>query len=196
MACLAIHLFLICAVGVRSTFSIFAITPTVFSPKLREVWRRGDELLSVALGERLPAPDPLRNGIALYLHTAGIEGGYGFFAPNVPDNYKLVFELHYADGRTEYEIPRVSSPATGLRLSGLLDEIAETTYEPLRQMMIKILTYSVWQDHPDVTSVRAVFGVATLPGPAEFAKGEKESYEFLYGYDFALRKLDSEKDVP
>jgi hypothetical protein len=196
MACFAIHLFFICAVGARSTFDIFAVTPTIFPVKFREVWRRGDNCLSVALGERLPGSNPVRNAIALYLHTAGIEGGYGFFAPNVPNNYKLVFELHYADGRMEYEIPRVSSPATGLRLSGLLDEIAETNYEPLRQMMVKILTYSMWQDHPDVTSVRAVFGVAILPGPAEFAKGEKESYEFLYGYDFALRKPDSAKEVP
>jgi hypothetical protein len=63
-------------------------------------------------------------------------------------------------------------------------------------MMVKILTYSVWQDHPDVTSVRAVFGVVTLPGPAEFAKGQKESYEFLYRYDFAVGKQDSEKEMP
>jgi len=26
---------------------------------------------------------------------AGIEVGYGFFAPNVPNNYKVVFELQY-----------------------------------------------------------------------------------------------------
>jgi hypothetical protein len=196
MACLGVHLSFICAVGMQSTFSIFAITPTIFPLKLREIWRRGDEFLSAVLGERLPASNAFRNATALYLHTAGIEGGYGFFAPNVPDNYKIVFELHYADGRTEYEIPRVSSAATGLRLSGLLDQIAETTYEPLRQMMVKILTYSVWQDHPDVTSVRAVFGVVTLPGPAEFAKGQKESYEFLYRYDFAVGKQDSEKEMP
>jgi hypothetical protein len=53
----------------------------------------------------------VRNGITVYLHSAGIEAGYGFFAPNVPPNYKLVFELHYPDGRIDYEIPTVNSAA-------------------------------------------------------------------------------------
>jgi hypothetical protein len=132
----------------------------------------------------------------VYLHCAGIETGYGFFAPNVPNNYKLVFELHYPDGRTEYEIPRVSSATTGLRLSGLLDRIADSTYEPLRQMMVKILTYAVWQDHPEATSIRAVFGMADLPAPDDFAKGEKESYELLYTYDFTFRKAGSKQGPP
>src|SRR5436305_4514001 len=109
MACLAVHLWLIFAVGLRSAFGIFATTPTVWSPRLRESWQRGERWLGVALGEELTASNPVRNALAVYLHVAGIEGGYGFFAPNVPDNYKLVFELHYPDGRTEYDLPRVSS---------------------------------------------------------------------------------------
>jgi hypothetical protein len=196
MACLGLHLFFIFSVCVRDTFSIFATTPTIFSPKLAKYWRGGEQSVSAALGQQLAASNPVRNAIAVYLHGAGIEAGYGFFAPNVPNNYKLVFELHYADGRMEYEIPRVSSRATGLRLSGLLDQIADTGYEPLRQMMVKILTYSVWQDHPNATSIRAVFGIANLPTPGDFAKGQKESYELLYAYDFTFPKADSNQEAP
>ena len=47
-------------------------------------------------------------------NIAGIETGYGYFAPNVPGGYRLVFELHYPDGRVEYELPSVSSAAAGL----------------------------------------------------------------------------------
>ena len=63
------------------------------------------------------ASNPVRQALATYLHIAGIETGYGYFAPNVPGSYKLVFELHYPDGRVEYELPSVSSAAAGVACS-------------------------------------------------------------------------------
>ena len=33
--------------------------------------------------------------------------------------------------------------------------------------------------------VRAVFGSLNLPSPAEFERGKRESYDFLYAYDFS-----------
>ena len=128
--------------------------------------------------------NPVRQILGGYLHTAGIEAGYGFFAPNVPSNYKLVFEIHYRDGRIEYDLPSVSGAATGLRLANLLDNIGNTRYDPLREMMLKMLAYSVWREHSNATMIRAVFGFVNLPTATEFEHGKKESYEFLYAYDF------------
>ena len=128
----------------------------------------------------------LRNGIATYLHGAGIEAGYGFFAPNVPDNYTLLFEIHYPDGRTEYDLPNVRNASSGLRLNGLLDQVDETDNEQLRQTILKILTYSAWQAHPDASRIRAIFTSATLPSPTEFTQGRKGSYHVLYAYDFTF----------
>jgi len=105
----------------------------------------------------------------------------------VPENYKLVFELHYPDGRSEYDIPRVSSAAAGVRLAGLLDQLADVNYAPLRVTMMKIVAYSVWQEHPDASMLRAYFGRARLPTPAEFERGNKGSYELLFAYDFTFR---------
>jgi hypothetical protein len=187
MACLGAHLFLIVAVCLRDTFSIFAAAPTVFPATANDFWQRGEQTAVALLGQRLDHSNWLRNGIALYLHGTGIEAGYGFFAPNVPANYKLVFELHYPDGRTEYEIPRVSSAATGLRFAGLLDQLAEVSYAPLRETMMKIVAYSVWQEHPEASVIRAYFGSARLPTPAEFERGDKGSYELLFTYDFTFR---------
>jgi len=187
MACLGAHLFLIVAVCLRDTFSIFAAAPTVFPARANDFWQRGEQTAVALLGQRLDHSNWLRNGIALYLHSAGIEAGYGFFAPNVPANYKLVFELHYPDGRTEYEIPRVSSAATGLRFAGLLDQLAEVSYPPLRETMMKIVAYSIWQEHPEASVIRAYFGSARLPTPTEFERGDKGSYELLFTYDFTFR---------
>jgi hypothetical protein len=125
----------------------------------------------------------VRQIISAYLNTTGIEAGYSYFAPNVPDSYKIVFELHYPDGHTEFELPQVSGRATGLRLATLLDVIAETEYEPLRAMMVKMLAYAVWQEHSEALKARAVFGYVDLPTPSEFKQGKKESYHALFVYD-------------
>jgi hypothetical protein len=174
-------------VCLRDAFSIFARSPTVFPRSFESYWRIGETVTSTVVGQRLAASNPVRNGIAVYLHSAGIEAGYGYFAPNVPDVRVLFFELHYPDGRVEYDLPRVSSAATGLRLEGLLDQIAEIEYAPLRETMVKVLTYSNWRDHPDATMIRAVLANVAFPGPSEFEKGQKESYVPLYAYDFTFR---------
>lgn len=122
--------------------------------------------------------------VAIYTHATGIEAGYGFFAPNVPDNYKLVFEIHYPDGRVEYELPRVAGVAAGLRLSTLIDNIGDIRYDALREVLVKMMAYSIWREHPDATLIRAVLGLVLLPTPTEFQHGMKESYQFTYAYDF------------
>ena len=127
--------------------------------------------------------NPARQILSAYLKTTGIEAGYSYFAPNVPASYKIVFELRYPDGHTEFELPEVSGRSTGLRLATLLDVIAETEYEPLRAMLVKMLAYAVWQEHSEAIKARAVFGYVDLPTPAEFKQGKKESYHALFAYD-------------
>lgn len=147
--------------------------------------------MSAAIGGRLPLTNLAQNGVATYLHSAGIEAGYGFFAPNVPDNYQLLFEIHYPDGRTEYDVPIVRSDAAGMRLAGLLDQAAETDLEPLRKVIVKILAFSSWQNHPEATSIRALLALAVLPTPQQFEDKKKESHEILDAYEFSFRKNQS-----
>ena len=193
LALFGLHFFLIGAVCLRDTFSIFASTPTIFPPAADRFWEGGEQSAQALLGEGLSQSNWVRNGITLYLHSAGIEAGYGFFAPNVPANYKLVFELHYPDGQTDYEIPRLGNAATGMRFAGALDQLAAVSYAPLRETMTKIMAYSVWQAHPDANRVRAYLGRAHLPTPAEFEKGEKESYDLLFAYDYSFPRKRPEQ---
>jgi len=186
MLWLGLHLSLVVMVCLRDTFSVFAGTPTVLPRATVEFSAKGEQAAATLLGEWFNHSNWYRTGVTLYLHSAGIEAGYGFFAPNVPPNYKLVFELHYPDGRIEYDIPRVSSAATGLRFAGLLDQLVEVSYVPLRETMMKILAYSVWQSHPEANMIRAYLGVAWLPTPAQFEQGNQESYELLFAYNFTF----------
>jgi hypothetical protein len=181
------HLLLILTVCLRDTFATFALAPTILPTALTPFWNGAAAAASFVLGEDLRLRNPARNVVTFYLNVAGIEAGYGFFSPNVPSNYKLVFELHYADSHTEYELPHVADAATAFRLESLLDRIAEVSYEPMRQTMFQMLTYPVWQRHPDAISVRAVLGYVIWPSPEQFQRGEKDTFEPVYAYDFDLR---------
>jgi hypothetical protein len=183
----ALHFLLIVSFCCRDTLQSVAEGQTILPSSVKNISQKAERIVSIALGQDLSASNPMREILATYLQVAGIETGYGYFGPNVPGSYKLVFELHYPDGRVEYELPSVSSEAAGLRIAALLDNIGRTRYDTLREILVKTLAESIWREHPDVKSVRAILGSISLPSVSEFEHGERESYEFLYAYDFSLR---------
>jgi hypothetical protein len=196
LACFVLHFLLISAVSCHDTFWLLARGLTIFPACLKSWSQKAETVASAVLGQNLAPSNPLRRAFLTYLHTAGIDRGYGYFAPSVPASYKLIFELHYGDGRVEYEVPRVNSAAAGLRVAGLLDQIGRTRYDALREYLVKMLAYSVWREHPEVKTIRAVLGSLTLPDVAEFQHGSRESYEFLYAYDFSLHGESAESVNP
>jgi hypothetical protein len=187
VACvLLLHLFLVLTVSCQQTLWILAGGYTSLPQSFDKYWYKAQRLSTALLGQTLTMSNPVREGITAYIHSTGIEGGYGFFAPGVPSSYKLVFELHYPDGRVEYELPRVSGVAAGLRFTSLLDQIGRTQYDPLREVMLKMLAYSARREHPDATMIRTVFGYVDVPSAVDVEQGKKESYNFLYAYDFVF----------
>jgi hypothetical protein len=187
LSCLSLHFALIIAVCCNTTLSNLARGLTWLPPSLDKYWQKAEQATGYAIGTSEADNNPFRRIVTFYVYSAGVEGGYGFFAPNVPSSSKLVFELRYPDGRTEYDLPRVNDPEAGLRLISLLDYIGQTDYEPLRQAIVKMLAYSAWHKHPDAVEIRAVYGVVNEPALAEAERGAKESYHFLYAYDFNFR---------
>jgi hypothetical protein len=184
----ALHFLLIISFSCRETLRLVAQGPTIFPPSFKSFSQEAETAVSVALGQHLAASNAIRQAVATYLHVAGIETAYGYFAPNVPGSYRLVFELHYPDGRVEYELPSVSGAAAGLRIASLLDKIGRTPYDVLREHLVKMLALSIWREHPEVKTIRAVFGSVSLPSVSEFERGKRGSYEFLYAYDFSVQK--------
>jgi hypothetical protein len=191
----SLHFLLIISFSLRDTLWLVAHGPTIFPSSFRIYSEKAEGIVSALLCQRLAASNPVRQVLAAYLHIAGIETVYSYFAPNVPGSYKLVFELHYPDGRIEYELPRVNSTAAGLRVAGLLDKIGRTPYEGLRELLVKMLAQSIWRQHPEVKTIRAMFGSARLPSLSEFERGKRESYDFLYAYDFSLREKPAEPEA-
>ena len=79
------------------------------------------------------------------------------------------------------------SRAAALRLDSLLDRLAEERYEPVREVLVKMLAFSVWREHPDVKKVRATFGSVDPPGINEFEHGKTETFQPMFSFDFSLR---------
>jgi hypothetical protein len=186
----ALHFTLILTVALRDLFAVLADGSSYLPSSLEPCWRVFENGTFVILGQELPPGNPARETIALYLHSAGIEAGYGYFAPNVPYSYKLVFQLNYRNGAIEYELPGVATTETGRRLPTLLDFVAANHYEPLRQLILKMLAYSVWRQHPDALNIRAVFGTIITPSISGYKRGEEPTYLLVCAYDFGFTKTE------
>lgn len=196
MCWLALHFFLIVTFALRDAASVLPGTSSALPPWSGQLWRWSETVASVILGKWLPEASPVRQTLAVYANGTGIGAGYSYFAPSVPGNCKLLFELHYPDGRLEYDLPHVGGAAAGYRLATLLDYLESFHYVPLRQAILKMLVYPIWQKHPDATTIRAVLAVANLPTAAEFKAGARKSYEPLYAYDFRFRSQSTKPVAP
>jgi hypothetical protein len=187
-----VHFFLITAVCFAGIFSLVAEGTTMLPSALDKHAQKAELIAAFFLGKESAASSPVRRGIATYLYAAGSQSGYTFFAPNVPGYYKLTLELYYEDGRVEYESPRVSGKAAALRLDSLLNRLADNRYEPIREVVVKMLVFSVWRERAGVKKIRAVFGSVTPPSISDFGQGKRESFQPLFSYDFSLRNEDHE----
>jgi hypothetical protein len=182
LAWLGLHLFLITAISVRQLSWLVANGLTVIP--FRSNGLASPSQKSRSTSTKPAKVNPAKELLVGYLHCAGIEGAYGFFAPNVPENYKLAFEFHNRDGSAEYDLPGVDSRAAELRLGSLLDEIGRSDSEQYRRLLIRMLTSAAWEDHPEAISAHAVFGKLKLPDPNQFEHGIAPEYEFIAAYDF------------
>ena len=187
-----VHFFLITVICLRGIFALVAADTTILPSALNTSARSGEVVLASVLGKDLAASNPWRLGIATYLHAAGSQAGYGFFAPNIPAYHRLILELYHEDGHVEYDVPHVQGGAAALRLDSLLDRLADPLYEPLREVTVKMLALSVWQEHSDVKKVRAVFGSINPPNISDFEHGKRESFQPLFSYDFSLRNEEDQ----
>src|SRR5215468_764019 len=182
-----IHFFLLKAVCLAGLFSLVAERATILPSRLDAYARKAELLSAWLLGKHAAASNPVRRSIATYLHAAGIQSGYTFFAPNIPGYHKLIFELNYQDGRVEYESPHLRGKATAFGLDSLLTRLGDDRYEPVREVVVKMLALSIWRERPDVKRIRATFGSVRPPSISDFEHGNTETFQPLFSYEFSLR---------
>jgi hypothetical protein len=187
VAWFGVHFFLITAVCFAGLFSLVAERATILPSALDTDARNAELLAAWLLGKHAASSSPVRRSVATYLHVAGIQSGYTFFAPNIPGYHKLIFELDHDDGHIEYESPHFSGKAAALRLDSLLARLGDNRYEPLREVVVKMLALSIWREHPDVKKIRATFGLVSPPSISDFEHGKGDFFQPMFSYDFSLR---------
>lgn len=180
------HISLILWVCVSNTILLIADGHTFLPNQAQQVAKRIELAIGAEHARHATGLTVLDQISAAYLHAAGIDTGYGFFAPAVPSPSKLVFEIFYDDGHVEYELPVVNNEAVGLRLSTFLSQLAQIRYDPLRELIMRMLAYSEWQRHPTAQRIRAVVGFVRLAPPGEPARENAADYQFQYAYDFTF----------
>lgn len=186
MAVLALHFLLILAVSLRDGLWQIARGYTVIPVSPGGAWERAHATVEKILREETGERDGVRQVVSAYAHFAGIEAGYGYFAPNIPDSFKLVFELEDKDGHVERDLPLFENTESTLRFSTLLDQIGPLESDGMREILIKLIATRMWQRHPEAVRVRAILGASELPDVREYEAGKRASNRFLYAYDFAV----------
>ena len=120
-----------------------------------------------------------------YLHLAGIEAGYGFFAPNVPDAFRL--QIAVLDERTrviQNGLLAVEGGETDLRLASLLDALGRSPAGEVRDIIFELMAQAVFEEFPEAAEVRFRVEAIRMPALAEFQKDRAPSYQPAYAYDF------------
>jgi hypothetical protein len=183
IALAAVHLLLAFAVSARGTGWLIrrnlTLLPASFSAPAQVV----ENVSAGVSGQLLPRSNPIRQGINTYLHLAGIQAGYGYFAPNVPDASKLVFELHRSNGEVAYETAGLERGESGLRFASFLDFLGRTASDRDRRFLIELLARPVWRAQPDVVRMRAIVATVAIAPPDEFRRTKAASYDIRAVYE-------------
>ena len=154
-------------------------------------WKEIDHVSGTLIGADLSSDNVFHQSLNTYTNIAGLEVGYGYFAPNISETHALVFELRYPDGHLEYEPPLVGSHEGELRLTSLIEQIGRSEYDPWRDELIRRLARSTWQRHPTAVSIRGFFGSVTPPTLSAYRSGKNERvFTCQYVYDFALARRE------
>ncbi len=175
------HFLLILIVSCHETIVLVARGLTIIPPALGDYPKKAEKLAEIPIGLNLGHSNLLRRVVVSYLGAAGIDAGYGYFAPNVPGGYRLVFELQFPDGRTEF---LMASAAANLRLASFVDQIGDNPSAEFREHMVKKLAAVVRAEHPEVVTVRASLERISQPTISDYERGGKEKYELLDAYEF------------
>jgi hypothetical protein len=128
-----------------------------------------------------------------YLHAAGVESGYGFFAPNIPPFYRLSVTVGDEHGTLQQGILSPTRGEKDLRLASFLDSLGRRAGGDVRNVMFTLLGEALFAEHPRAASIRVQVDKVTRPDIRRFRRGEKETTELAYAYEFR-REMASAAD--
>jgi hypothetical protein len=186
-----IHFAALLFVSVHETARLISLRLTNIPPRIADSVRRGTSVTETQLGLPRSKINLLRQALIPYLACGGMDAGYGYFAPNVPNSYQLSFELHGTDDRIELRSLQLASSDLGLRVASLVDQIGGTSAPELREHMLKKIAMVVARRNSVVRNVHVSLSQITSPTLGEYARGQRQTAVLLYQYNFSVSRQSS-----
>jgi hypothetical protein len=180
----------------------FALLVGVCAAETHRLVARGLTLLPVASRATVGEPQSAgtrtwnltRRLSTTYRHLAGIERGYGFFAPNVPDAFRLVVEV--SSSGSEQPVVGIVSPEggeAGLRVATFLDSIGRMESALIRRAMLKALAASIFAGQPGATHVSIVIESIRMPTVAGVRDGKQPTFAPVSAEEFSRADVEPDR---
>src|SRR5689334_22733045 len=97
VAGLAAHFLAIATVSCWDVVNLMADRRTIVPQAMVIGATRITQVMKSISPRQLSRTNPLRQAILGYCHSSGIESPYTFFAPNVPESLRVLFEVQFPD---------------------------------------------------------------------------------------------------
>ncbi len=115
--------------------------------------------------------------IRFYASCTGADSGYGFFAPNVPDQTVAHIISTEADGRMIAEQFDAAQRTTSLRIASLMSVFRRVD---LPELQAKLIAAHTFGSRPSAREVQVFIGYYRVPSIREFREGKEPEFEMRY----------------
>lgn len=182
-AALVLHLALIGGVSCSDIVEIIGTNRTVLPGTLAQRVHKLSNRISGGWSGQLVPSNFFGQTLTSYCHITGIDAPYSFFAPEVAEAVKVVFEIHFPDQQISYQLLSLRSRSEALRLDVLIDQAAA---KPgfWRDVVLQMLAASAANKNPEATKIQVMIASLKIPRPADYRNGVQPSYEPICSYNF------------
>ena len=178
---LALHL------GIIINFNLFGLQGYQKAEVFDQLSRRGKQVF-LAIKGFLPTRVP--SLLVPYAHLAGIDTGYGLFAPNVPSAVSVAFELKDAAGHSTACMPLLNTREGQDRFNVNFNTFKK--FEEIRPLLAYGWAIRMLELQPGHNKITVVIGTHIQPSLEAYRRGEQAKFEESVRYEFELGDATNE----
>jgi hypothetical protein len=181
LAFLALHL------GIIINFNLFGINGYQRVEVFEQLSNNGKRVFK-AIQNYLPTRVPYL--FVPYSHLAGIDTGYGLFAPNVPSAVSVAFELTDTAGRSTVSLPMLNTREGLDRFNVNFNTFKK--FEEIRPLLAYGWAIRMLELQPGHNKITVVIGRHLQPSMEAYRKGERATFIESVRYEFELEGNNNE----
>ncbi len=137
------------------------------------------------VAEFTPSSEPLKSILSIYGGWSGNEGGYGFFAPSIPNQVMVYVTSIDARGHLQRGEFHVEPGEPDLRLMSLVFFLSKLQ---LNDLLARTVAAYALGTRPNTERVVVDVGKYVVPSMVEMRRGRQCHVDFYYSGTFARRR--------